>query len=34
MADGSTRFFQDTLGLSILRNLIAIADGQPMSGDY
>ena len=34
MADGSTRFFQNTLGISILRNLIAIADGQPVSGDY
>ena len=34
MADGSTRFFQNTVGISILRNLIAIADGQPVSGDY
>jgi prepilin-type N-terminal cleavage/methylation domain-containing protein len=34
MADGSTRFFQNSVGLSILRNLIAIADGQPVSGDY
>ncbi len=34
MADGSTRFVQETLGLSIFRELIARADGRPTSGDY
>jgi prepilin-type N-terminal cleavage/methylation domain-containing protein len=34
MADGSTRFFQESLGVSVLRSLIAIADGQPVSGGY
>ncbi|NDH93899.1 MAG: hypothetical protein EBZ13_05045 [Planctomycetia bacterium] len=34
MADGSTRFFSESTSLGVMRDLIAIADGQPVSGDY
>ena len=34
MADGSTRFFSQTIGLGVMQDLIAIGDGQPVSGDY
>ena len=34
MADGSTRFFSESVSLGVMRTLIAIADGQPVSGDY
>lgn len=34
MADGSTRFFSESVGIGVMRDLIAIANGQPVSGDY